>query len=134
MKYTFIVYEDTLHTKPKTFEMLLVDEVSVAMNVVRKITGPAALETALNPHALFEIRKVGATTVRPAVQWLYDPVNIANNVFMRMVTGLGKKQRFLVNFRGGYQTFDPAIIESLGWKEVRREQREQLSFNKYENK
>lgn len=130
MKYTFIVYEDTRKNK-KHFEMLLVEDVTVAMNVARKVIGPTALETALNPHALFDLRKSGGVIIRPIVQLLYDPVGMANSVFIRMVEGLNKKEKFLVNPKGGYQTFRPETMEEFGWKEVRREQREQLSFHKY---
>lgn len=130
MEYTFIVYR-TEHPKPHEFDMLLIENLNQGMSALKNVIGPSLLNGVLDPHALFETQKRGNVIIPSAIQVFRNPVLIGNKVFHNMVDTLNKKkEKIIMNSKGGHQTLLPDM-GSIGWTEVRREKRNNISFNKY---
>ena len=130
MRYTFIVYQVTMDNKPKQFEMVLIENASDVYSVTKRVLGPSAAANVFHPHAFDGCKMLPNGEIIPSpTQQFYNPLTLVNKAFFHMLQNV-RKTPFIMNSKGGYQ---PLLedMSTIGWKEIRREKREQLSFHEY---
>lgn len=129
MRYTFIVYEIKTEHRKKQFEMVLIKDASDVYAVTKRILGPSAAANVFHPHAFNECKMLPNGEILPSpIQQFYNPLTLVNKAFFGLIKGV-RKTKYIMNSQGGHQ---PLLedMSVMGWKEIRREQRDELVFNK----
>lgn len=132
MRYTFIKYNVFAGgNKRKDVDMLLIETVTDVFSAIKRVLGPSAVAQITDPHSLWESQKQSDGTIIPSAQQLFcNPIYMVNSAFHNMAEGIREKKKYIMNEKGGYQ---PLLddMDSIGWKEISREKRETITFNKY---
>lgn len=115
--------------------MLVIRDYSDILNAMQKVIANSLMKNLFDDHTLREVRELDNGIIIPGPsQTFLDPLRIGNMVYMDLRKKIWDKKKIVImNKDGGYQPYDPDVLESMGWKEIRREKREQLSFHKYTN-
>jgi hypothetical protein len=134
MPYEFITYEIDEGKKTKRFEMLHVNRQGCAAQSVRKVIGPSVTDIAFEAHSIFDVRAVKDTNliIPSTTQRLFDPITLGNAAFIGMIKILNSGETVIMNSKGGYQIYKPELLTEMGWKEISREERKELSFKTFE--
>jgi hypothetical protein len=130
MRYTFIIYETLMNSKPKQFEMVLIENASDVYAVTKRVLGPSAAANVFHPHAFDGCKMLPNGEIIPSpTQQFYNPLTLVNKAFFHLMKEVRNK-KFIMNEKGGHQ---PLLenMDEIGWKEIRREKRETLSFHQY---
>lgn len=133
MPYEFITYQIEEGRKSKTFDMFHIKRQGEAAYAVKKVIGQSLIDSVFGAHALFDVKPLkDSNIIIPSdIQKFCDPVTIGNKAFIGMIKMLNSGQTIIMNSNGGHQTYKPELLTEMGWKEISREEREELSFKKY---